>query len=86
MVESGGLENRCGLMSTEGSNPSLSVAHRKVGEMTEWPEVHAWKACVLYPGTEGSNPSLSDTPSAFPKQALRCRLLPHVRGRPDCDL
>ena len=34
----------------------------KTGEMTERPKVHAWKACVLLPGTEGSNPSLSDTP------------------------
>jgi hypothetical protein len=30
--------------------------------MTERPKVHAWKACVLFPGTEGSNPSLSVSP------------------------
>ncbi len=30
------------------------------GEMTEWPKVHAWKACVPLKGTEGSNPSLSE--------------------------
>ena len=30
--------------------------------MTERPKVHAWKACVPYPGTEGSNPSLSVSP------------------------
>ena len=30
-----------------------------IGEVTEWLKVHAWKACVPYPGTEGSNPSLS---------------------------
>ena len=28
------------------------------GGMTEWPKVHAWKACVSQ-GTEGSNPSPS---------------------------
>ena len=27
--------------------------------MTERLKVHAWKACVRYPRTEGSNPSLS---------------------------
>ena len=27
--------------------------------MTERFKVHAWKACVLQKGTEGSNPSLS---------------------------
>ena len=31
-----------------------------IGEVTEWPKVHAWKACVPLKGTEGSNPSLSD--------------------------
>ncbi len=70
------------LASSVGSNPTLSVLAMQLfeivfGEMTERPKVHAWKACVLYPGTEGSNPSLSDTPSAFLKQALRCRLLPN---------
>ena len=29
--------------------------------MTEWLKVLAWKASVPYPGTEGSNPSLSDS-------------------------
>ncbi len=29
-----------------------------LGEMSEWPNEHAWKACVPK-GTEGSNPSLS---------------------------
>ena len=27
--------------------------------MQEWLNWHAWKACVLLNGTEGSNPSLS---------------------------
>ena len=27
--------------------------------MQEWLNWHAWKACVLQNGTEGSNPSLS---------------------------
>ncbi len=30
-----------------------------LGEMTERPKVHAWKACVRHQRTEGSNPSLS---------------------------
>ena len=29
------------------------------GEMQEWLNWHAWKACVPQKGTEGSNPSLS---------------------------
>ncbi len=31
----------------------------KFGEMQEWLNWHAWKACVPRKGTEGSNPSLS---------------------------
>ena len=33
----------------------------KNGEMQEWLNWHAWKACVPLKGTEGSNPSLSAT-------------------------
>ena len=29
------------------------------GEVQEWLNWHAWKACVPQKGTEGSNPSLS---------------------------
>ena len=29
------------------------------GEMAEWFKAHAWKACILQKGIEGSNPSLS---------------------------
>ena len=29
------------------------------GEMAEWLKAHAWKACMLQKGIEGSNPSLS---------------------------
>ena len=29
------------------------------GEMAEWLKAHAWKACILQKGIEGSNPSLS---------------------------
>ncbi len=29
------------------------------GEVQEWLNWHAWKACVPLKGTEGSNPSLS---------------------------
>ncbi len=27
--------------------------------MAEWLKAHAWKACILQKGIEGSNPSLS---------------------------
>ena len=27
--------------------------------MAEWSKAHAWKACILQKGIEGSNPSLS---------------------------
>ncbi len=30
-----------------------------IGEVQEWLNWHAWKACVPQKGTEGSNPSLS---------------------------
>ena len=32
------------------------------GEMAEWLKAHAWKACMLQKGIEGSNPSLSASP------------------------
>ena len=32
---------------------------RFFGEMQEWLNWHAWKACVLQKGTGGSNPPLS---------------------------
>ena len=30
--------------------------------MAEWLKAHAWKACILQKGIEGSNPSLSAIP------------------------
>lgn len=68
------------LVSSVGSNPTLSArsgskVSDNLGEMTERPKVHAWKACVLYPGTEGSNPSLSVVPLALiirPYAVVRC--------------
>ena len=38
--------------------PQVFVCTSKSGEMSEWPNEHAWKACVQQ-CTEGSNPSLS---------------------------
>ena len=32
---------------------------RPKGELAEWLKAHAWKACILQKGIEGSNPSLS---------------------------
>ena len=32
---------------------------KSTGEVQEWLNWHAWKACVPRKGTEGSNPSLS---------------------------
>lgn len=69
MVEGDGLEIRCTVYGTEGSNPSLSdsldyfmvldwQSVRSFGEVSEWSMVHAWKACVLE-GTGGSNPPFS---------------------------
>lgn len=45
--------------------------------MTERPKVYAWKAYVSYPGTEGSNPSLSVYPFSVDNQVLRYRLSPN---------
>jgi hypothetical protein len=41
--------------------PGLRAAKVSVsgGEMAEWLKAHAWKACILQKGIEGSNPSLS---------------------------
>ena len=41
--------------------PSLKLRRAK-GEMQEWLNWHAWKACVPQKGTGGSNPPLSATP------------------------
>lgn len=43
-----------------GINPFLCGLF--FGEVSEWPIEHAWKAC-LPQGNEGSNPSLSASPS-----------------------
>jgi hypothetical protein len=37
----------------------MSTSTRLSGWVTEWSIVHAWRACVLPKGTEGSNPSPS---------------------------
>jgi hypothetical protein len=37
----------------------LSNDWQIAGEMAEWLKAHAWKACILQKGIEGSNPSLS---------------------------
>ena len=40
------------------------------GEMQEWFNWHAWKACVPQKGTGGSNPPLSATPN-YSRSLLR---------------
>ena len=37
----------------------IAAVIRLNGEVQEWLNWHAWKACVPLKGTEGSNPSLS---------------------------
>ncbi len=48
VVESAGLENRNSLLAIEGSNPSPSalVVNYALGEVQEWLNWHAWRACV----------------------------------------
>jgi hypothetical protein len=41
----------------KGKNPIFILL--KIGEMQEWLNWHAWKACVPRNGTGGSNPPLS---------------------------
>ena len=42
MAESGGLENRCGRMSTVGSNPTPSARHRRPGPGSPGGGVFTW--------------------------------------------
>ena len=47
VVESAGLENRNSLLAIEGSNPSPSAKKTQaLGEVQEWLNWHAWRACV----------------------------------------
>ncbi len=62
MVEQAGLENRCTLTGTVGSNPTHSakkqalnlwrmsvwklIVYSYIGEVLEWPNRHDWKSCV----------------------------------------
>ena len=41
------------------SDPAHGQSFAPGGEMAEWLKAHAWKACILQKGIEGSNPSLS---------------------------
>ncbi len=40
--------------------------------MQEWLNWHAWKACVLQNGTEGSNPSLSASKKSVGRSKKYC--------------
>ena len=57
MVESDGLENRCTLTGTVGSNPTLSAIIS--GKVQEWLNWQHWKCCEPQKGSVGSNPTLS---------------------------
>ena len=41
---------------------------KNIGEVQEWLNWHAWKACVPQKGTGGSNPPLSARESSLIKQ------------------
>ena len=43
------------------------------GEMAEWLKAHAWKACILQKGIEGSNPSLSASLHSQRSKSEGCR-------------
>ena len=48
--------------------------------MAEWLKAHAWKACTLQKGVEGSNPSLSASLHSQPDKSEGCRA--KVKHRP----
>ena len=50
-------EGMHGIQFGNGSYKILKINNK--GEVQEWLNWHAWKACVPLKGTEGSNPSLS---------------------------
>ena len=75
-----GWKEQTGGLRLEAESLSLRILEGGYcfGEMTERPKVHAWKACVSYPDTEGSNPSLSVVfPFSVDGQALRYRASPN---------
>ena len=79
MVERGGLENRCRLRSTVGSNPTPSATEylaRRGARAVEWARLES--ACTLS-GTVGSNP----TPSATSNRM--CAEVQWVSARGGCS-
>ena len=50
---------------------------RTLGEMTEWPKVHAWKACVLVRVPWVRIPLSPYNPSGVDIQVIRYGLLPN---------
>ncbi len=66
VVTAGVLETECSasaqglLRRPAATRPGSLTAKTKFrGEVSEWLKEHAWKACVGYPPTVGSNPTLS---------------------------
>ena len=93
-ISSGPRQPRAGPRTARGSVVDDVTV---IGEVTEWPIVHAWKACVPH-GTVGSNPTLSANPrpplrrprlvpdpaEGTPRSARRCRLEASTRGPREC--
>ena len=55
-------ENNLQIKNNSYFAPPFSGYHKIKGEMQEWFNWHAWKACVPQKGTGGSNPPLSAKP------------------------
>ena len=55
------FEDWCGFAAKNIASgaSAIQTAPSSGGEMAEWLKAHAWKACILQKGIEGSNPSLS---------------------------
>ena len=54
--------SKSGLASGERGFESHPLRQKFYGEVLEWSNRHAWRACVALKATVGSNPTLSATP------------------------
>jgi hypothetical protein len=67
-----GLGRRIDIRVSGDLEPSMAL-----GEMTEWPKVHAWKACVLVRVPWVRIPLSPDNPFGVDVQVKRYGLLPN---------